>query len=498
MSARAENVSFVHPLQSRWGYVALLFLLAGIFVSTFKLASPYSYWADELYSVTASNESLISLHRILLSDLHPPLYQLLLKGWIIVFGDGEFSTRSLSWLFAVATIYPLWKFSKNYGVVYFVCSLAVLSTNVLFTFYANESRPYAMELFFATLVSTYYFTEINERVSLKFLIACLALSLSHYFGLILVGVILGFRLFESRTDRVNAFKILGTGVIAGLWPLHHALNGAILGKTGGNFSIKLNGYTDSFGLAASGFMSPFGINYSSRSGAYLLIGGIVGAVVIVLYSRLRRGAIDGNLNLITLRLALVLGCFLFLVASIDLFSPMSRGRYYIVILPLITLLIAGVVQIVSQNSPLLKSALLVLVCVYSALALFASFGKLNYKANPREDWKGASQFIVKNFRGESLYFVKEDYRMWVADEESELWREMICNFYLRKESDGRLSAIPFTIGETTIKRPAWILYGHNHGSFKKLSEEMKQLDAIQVFPSVGDSEGHGAGVYLLK
>jgi hypothetical protein len=94
--------------------------------------------------------------------------------------------------------------------------------------------------------------------------------------------------------------------------------------------------------------------------------------------------------------------------------------------------------------------------------------------------------------------VKEDYRMWVADEESELWREMICNFYLRKESDGRLSAIPFTIGETTIKRPAWILYGHNHGSFKKLSEEMKQLDAIQVFPSVGDSEGHGAGVYLLK
>jgi hypothetical protein len=498
MNTSAENVSFVHPFQSKWGYVALLFLLAGVFVSTFKLASSYSYWADELYSVTASNESVTSLHRILLSDLHPPLYQFLLKGWIIFFGDGEFSTRSLSWLFAVASIYPLWKFSKNYGVVFFVCSLAVFSTNGLFTFYANESRPYAMELFFATLVTTYYFTEINKRVSLKFLIACVALSLSHYFGLILVGVILGFRLIESGASKGNAFKILGTGVLAGLWPLHHALNGAILGKTGGNFSIKVNGYTDSFGLAASSLLSPFGINYSSRSGAYLLIGGIVGAMLIALYGRSRRGMIDGNLNLITLGLALVLGCFLFLVASIDLFSPMSRSRYYIVILPLIALLIAGVVQIVSNHIPQLEYLLVVLICSYCALALFASFGKITGKANPKEDWKGASQFLVKNFHGENLYFVKEDYRVWVADEVSELWREMIANFYLRKESGGRLSAIPFAIGETAIKRPALILYGHNHESFKKLSEAMKQLDAIQVFPSSGDSEGYAAGVYLLK
>jgi len=498
MSTKTDDVSFMHPLQSRWAYAALLFLLAGVVLSALKLPNPYSYWVDELYSVTASNESLMTLHRILLSDLHPPLYQLLLKGWIIVFGDSEFSSRSLSWLFVVASIYPLWKFSKSYGVVFFVSSLVVFSTNVLFTYYANEARPYAMELFFATLVSTYYFAEINERVSLKFLIACVALSLSHYFGLVLVGVILGFRLFESRTNRDDAFKILGTGVLAGLWPLHHALNGAILSKTGGNFSIKVNGFTDSFGIAATSFMLPFGKSYSSRSGAYLLMGGIVGAILIVLYGRVRTAMTDGDLNLITLRLALALSCFLCLVATIDLYSPWSRSRYYIVILPLVTLLIAGMVQIVSQNFPIFKIPLLVLVCVYGSLALFASFGKLNDKANPQEDWKGASQFIVKNFRGENLYFVKEDYRLWVADEESELWREMICNFYLRKESGGRLSAIPFTIGETAIKKPALILYGHNHGSFKKLSEEMKQFEAIQVFPFSGDSKGYATGVYLLK
>ena len=84
MHASAENMSDERPLQSRWGYVALLFLAAGVVVSAFTLASPYSYWLDELYSVTASNENFSSLHRIILHDLHPPLYQLLLKGWTTI------------------------------------------------------------------------------------------------------------------------------------------------------------------------------------------------------------------------------------------------------------------------------------------------------------------------------------------------------------------------------------------------------------------------------
>jgi hypothetical protein len=67
--------------------------------------------------VTASNESLASLHRILLRDLHPPLYQLLLKGWMMVFADSEFSSRSLSLIFAAASLYPLWKLSKDRGSV---------------------------------------------------------------------------------------------------------------------------------------------------------------------------------------------------------------------------------------------------------------------------------------------------------------------------------------------------------------------------------------------
>jgi Dolichyl-phosphate-mannose-protein mannosyltransferase len=493
MSASVDKVSVGHPLWSGWGSVALLFLVAGVFVSACKLTNPYSYWLDELYSVTASHENMASLNQILLNDVHPPLYQLLLKGWMFVFGEGEVATRSLSWFFAVASLYPVWKCASRYGVAFFVCSLAVFSTNMLFTSYANESRSYAMVLFLATLVSTLYVAEVHKRISPVFLLVCVALSLTHYFGLIFVGVMLGLQLIERRADRGSILKILGTGVVAGLWPLYHALSGTLLNKSGGNFSGQVHGVLDSLGIAASGFMPRF-----ERFGAYFLIGGIVGAMGVLYSGRGRSATSARDLYQITFRLALVLSCFLCLVAFIDLFSPMSSRKYYIVMLPLVALVIAGVVQIISQHSPKLKHLLLVVVCVYSALALKTSFNEVTHRANPDENWKEASQFIVKTFRGEHVYFTTEDYHVWSENDVDRSWREKIATFYLRKDSGGRFFAVPYVIGETSLQRPALILWGHNPLSMEKLSEEMKKFDAIRVFPFPGFSGGWGVGVYRLK
>jgi membrane protein implicated in regulation of membrane protease activity len=304
---------------------------------------------------------------------------------------------------------------------------------------------------------------------------------------------LGLQLIERRADRGSILKILGTGVVAGLWPLYHALSGTLLNKSGGNFSGQVHGVLDSLGIAASGFMPRF-----ERFGAYFLIGGIVGAMGVLYSGRGRSATSARDLYQITFRLALVLSCFLCLVAFIDLFSPMSSRKYYIVMLPLVALVIAGVVQIISQHSPKLKHLLLVVVCVYSALALKTSFNEVTHRANPDENWKEASQFIVKTFRGEHVYFTTEDYHVWSENDVDRSWREKIATFYLRKDSGGRFFAVPYVIGETSLQRPALILWGHNPLSMEKLSEEMKKFDAIRVFPFPGFSGGWGVGVYRLK
>jgi uncharacterized membrane protein len=143
MDTLAKPQSKINLVDSLWRYVGLLVLVVGLFISAFKLATPYSYWHDELFSVTFSQESLEDLHRLILYDVHPPLYQLLLKGWINLFGDSESSTRSLSWLFAIGSIYLLWKFSEGYGLFFLTSALSFFPSNMLFTFYANETRPYA-------------------------------------------------------------------------------------------------------------------------------------------------------------------------------------------------------------------------------------------------------------------------------------------------------------------------------------------------------------------
>jgi len=115
-------------------FVLIILFLSGIFIAFLKVLVPYSYWVDELISVNVSSQSLSALYQFLLSDTHPPLYQVFLKLWMKAFGSGEIATRFLSWLFAAGAVYPLLRFSKRFGLNFLLVSLSFYSTNKLFYF----------------------------------------------------------------------------------------------------------------------------------------------------------------------------------------------------------------------------------------------------------------------------------------------------------------------------------------------------------------------------
>ena len=66
------------------------------------------YWIDEGISVGIASHPLSDIPRALIEDGSPPLYYVLLHGWIVLFGAGEAATRSLSLLFALATVPAAW------------------------------------------------------------------------------------------------------------------------------------------------------------------------------------------------------------------------------------------------------------------------------------------------------------------------------------------------------------------------------------------------------
>jgi hypothetical protein len=118
------------------------------------LGSGYSYWAEELFSVTTT---LVSWREMfiawVLPDTHPPLYPIALKLWMNVFGQAKQVTRGLSFLFSTLELLAAAYFSRGLGSC---CQLAVvgfLGTSPAFVYYSQKARNYALVLMLATLLT---------------------------------------------------------------------------------------------------------------------------------------------------------------------------------------------------------------------------------------------------------------------------------------------------------------------------------------------------------
>jgi len=339
-------------------------------------------------------------------------------------------------------------------------------------------------LFMSSIATTSYPFGSRDRVSTKLLVSCALLSLTHYFGLILAGVILGFCLLENYRIRTSAWKICGTAFVCLLWPAYHALRGTILYKSGGNFWIKVNGVLDSLGIAASGFLP-----HSERFGAYVLVAWILLAIGFAASSVLTNKDRRDDLAATGLRTGLMLAAFLAVVAVVDLSSPMSTRRNDIVLLPLISLSVASTISLFVRRFPGPGTPLLVFVFLFGLNGLRASYAGVMAKSSARQDWKRAAEVIAQNAANRNLYFTTDDL--------GNKRRDMAANFYIRKSSGGTLDATGLVLGKTGTRRPALILSGHNHGNFDLLRGEMSRLGASQIFPAADNSKGYAAGVWLV-
>jgi len=79
-------------------------VVAGGVLLRLALLGRQSYWIDELYSVNQSNGSLRQLLQVGSSEVHPPLYALLLWAWMKIGGSSEAWTHLLSTIIAVVAV----------------------------------------------------------------------------------------------------------------------------------------------------------------------------------------------------------------------------------------------------------------------------------------------------------------------------------------------------------------------------------------------------------
>lgn len=111
----------------------------------FRLFSRSSLWLDEALSVNLASVPLAELGQRLREDGAPPLYYLLLHGWIRLFGSGDVAVRLLSALFSAAAL-PLYFVAgrRRGGRVVGVGALVIAATSPFAIRYATEARMYSL------------------------------------------------------------------------------------------------------------------------------------------------------------------------------------------------------------------------------------------------------------------------------------------------------------------------------------------------------------------
>ena len=169
------------------GFVVLL----GVVV---RFVTVSALWLDEAQTVAIAKVPLRRLPEALRHDGAPPLFYVLLHGWMRVFGDSNLSVRFLPGLFAVAALPLIWAAGRRLGgprVAW--AALVLLAASPFAVRYATETRMYSMV---ALLVLVGYLATMellerpgSRRAAVGVGAVTGALLLSHYWSLYLLAVV---------------------------------------------------------------------------------------------------------------------------------------------------------------------------------------------------------------------------------------------------------------------------------------------------------------------
>ncbi len=146
------------------------------------------FWYDEAFTGVAVKENFSDMLKMIINDVHPPLYYLALKVFSSFFGYSVYGIRLFSAIFGVLSVWALYLLAKelfNAKVARYAALIAAISPFAIQ--YSQEARMYAM-LSFLILIAAYFFVKGLRTGNPKYFLLWgffTGLSmLTHYMGII--------------------------------------------------------------------------------------------------------------------------------------------------------------------------------------------------------------------------------------------------------------------------------------------------------------------------
>lgn len=301
-------------------------LLLGLFLKIYDLSGE-SLWVDEGISIKTAHLTLPCLIKDRASHFHMPLYFIILRYWIRLFGESEFNVRFLSAIFGVLTVFMAYKlgkliFDKETGII----ASLLLALSTFHIHHSQEARMYSM-LAALTLCSFYFFIRLLKEkkiiTSIGYVISSFLLIYTHYLGLcaiIVQNIYFAMRWFLYVRGRKIAPGKAGSKPAEWL-SLQVILTGLfmpwvniVLSNTDiSNFADRMLGgrlYIHGFLMSKINTMVIFFYNWASRSVLLLCVFLLLSFLAILRYEKNKSGFNKIYLLLIWLSIPVIMVLFL--------------------------------------------------------------------------------------------------------------------------------------------------------------------------------------------
>ncbi len=156
-----------------------------------------SIWRDEAFTYLLTKESISTIFYFSSKDFTPPLYTLLLKFWIWIFGSSEIAMRSLSLLFYIVSAYFFYLFLVKIikiKTIWKYLYMGLFLLNPMLHYFAFEARTYSL-LFLITIMSFYFLLSKKYKA---YLISISIGLFTHYFMFLVITVEIIYILISEK------------------------------------------------------------------------------------------------------------------------------------------------------------------------------------------------------------------------------------------------------------------------------------------------------------
>lgn len=187
----------------------LVVLTSFIYFLSANIFSEIPLWSDEIDGYYNAIKIYENFPANLFSDIHPPIYSILLNLSILLFGENFFGLRFPSFIFSILNILLILNFKFKENLFKYIFLIFFLSSWVVL-WYSQEVRPYSLVLLCSTALLLNVYSRINySRENLTFfIIFSIICLLTHYiFFFLIFGIIIVENLYKKN------FRLIISAVI---------------------------------------------------------------------------------------------------------------------------------------------------------------------------------------------------------------------------------------------------------------------------------------------